>query len=496
MLARLLPSLLAIAAFLLAGAALQALLPRPLERSIAARAGYAYFLGISWVGLCSWSAGFLAGARLGPALFWGSVGLAVGGAVVVVALRGGHPGGLTWSPSPGLSLARRLGPLAVGLLVIPVTIALLADALVNPVHDFDGRMTWGTQARYLQAEQSVLPAILTDPRAFIIHPRYPILMPLVQVASTGLSGTDLGGFGVRPIYVLFLPALAAVLVSALRRHFGQVASALSTILVLSAPALLWDIDVGARGTYSDLPQGSFLGAGLLLLADPRTRHEPWRGAMAGLLLMAAVATKNEGMLLAPAVAVLAAANSLRRWARRRSWQALRGLGGPLVAAAFVGAGILLVIAWRVEIPNRNDESYFESLPAWGIVSGLVSRAPAIVGGILERSFDVTDWGAIFWLAPLLLIAGRGGSSKRIVRWALVLLAGQCVLAFSAYAVAPSLDIIDVTWSRLLLQVLVPMAIVLAAATRQILTASDWRSPYQSRGAVARIWRSRRSSSGT
>jgi hypothetical protein len=472
-LARLLVVLAPPTAFVITGAALQALLPRPLERSIAARLGYAYLLGVAWIGLLAWSLGLLFGVPLGRTLFFGLVAAALLAGVAAVAARGGDLGGLAPRRRPGTGRRfRALLPAAA--LVVAASLALLADAAVSPVHDFDGRMTWGTQARYLRAAHGVLPAVLVDRRAYVLHPRYPILMPLAQVAAAELAETDLDGFAVRPLYVLFLPALAAILAPALLRLGGARSAGLVLTLTLSAPALLWNQEVGARGTYSDLPLAAFLGAGLLLLLDPRSRHDRWRGVAAGLLLAAAVGTKNEGMLLAPAVAVLTLGAALRPRAGARRARVSPAAAAGLAAVLVVGASIL-VAAWRLRIPNRNDEGYFEGFPLRALVSGFVARAPAAARTALLKSLDPSEWGGLFWVAPLLVVAGRRWMRRPEVLVALAVVGCQCALAASAYALVPNPGIVAVTWSRLMVQMLVPLAVVLTAATRAALAEARLRA---------------------
>jgi hypothetical protein len=47
-----------------------------------------------------------------------------------------------------------------------------------------------THARYLQAEGTVDATALRDPRATIPHPRYPPLLPLLQLTVLELGGPD------------------------------------------------------------------------------------------------------------------------------------------------------------------------------------------------------------------------------------------------------------------------------------------------------------------
>jgi hypothetical protein len=457
----LLSGLVAPALFAAAGAGLQALAPQPLESSFVARLGLAYLLGAAWCALTVWAASFLFGAPVGRVTFVAAGAVAVSSGLFAAAARGGDAGG--WRRADRSSGRGRWAGLACGVASLALAATLLADALVHPVTDFDGRMTWGTAARYIQAERTALPQVLSDESAYVIHPRYPPVMPLLQVAAAELAGTGIESRAVRPLYALFYAALLAALWPLLARTGGVRAAALAVAAIAWAPALLWNHEVGPLGTYSDFALTAFLGAALALLLHPSARRQAWRGAFAGLLLAAAAGTKNEGLLLAPAV--LAAAALAGRGSR--SIPALRR------AAVLFAAGLLLTLAWRAEIPNRNDEGYFEELSLSALAGGLVSRLPLMAKQFGRSVVDSDAWGAL-WTLPLLWLAGRRGARARAARAATILLAAQLVLVTSAYAVTPDLAVLPVTLDRFVMQCLAPLALLTAATGRAALLAARRR----------------------
>ena len=465
MIAKLAPSLGALALISAAGLSFQALLPRPLERGRAARLGLAFLLGCAWIGLALWSCDFLLGTGLGRGAVLVLIAIPAVAAAIAVAMRR-SAGGLGVKRETGARTRTWFGAVAA-LVISAQSVALLAHAAAEPVTDFDGRMTWGTQARYLAAADGVLPPVLLDARAFVIHPRYPILLPILQVASTGLAGDVLDSFAVRPLYALFLPAFAAALWPTLRRAGGARGAAVAALLLFAAPLVLRERDAGPLGTYSDFPLAAFLGAGFALLLHPRLRRESWRGWAAGLLLAAAAASKNEGMILA--VAALGAA-----WLVTRRRGAIRG-GAPWRPAVVLLLGLILIVAWRVGIPNRNDEGYFESFSVSTLLTNLPERAGPIVSKITALSLDRARWGWLWWLAPALFAAGAGGLRRRACRAAALLVAAEAGLVATAYSVVGDLYIVEVTWSRFLLQVAAPLAILLAAASGRIATLAARRS---------------------
>jgi hypothetical protein len=462
-LAKLAPSLAALALVTASGIGIQALLPAPLERSRVARVGLAFLLGTAWLGLGAWALGF-AGAPLGRPL-WLTIALGplAGGAVAYARRR--NAGGLARAATSG---SGRWALAAVVLVVAAESVALLAHTTAEPVADFDGRMTWGTQARYLEASGDVLPSVLRDKRSFVIHPRYPILLPLLQVATVQLAGLTLDSFAVRPLYVLFLPAFAAALWPALRRAGGTRGAAVATLLLFGAPLVLVDRDAGPLGTYSDFPLAGFLGIGVTQLLHPRARREPWRGWIAGLLLAAAAGAKNEAMLLAPAALALFA------WPGG-AWRAPRR-AALVRAAGVVGLALILFVAWRSRIENRNDEGYFETFSVAEAAANLPARIGSIAATATRLSFDRGRWGFLFWIVPAILIAGASIRRRRDCRVAGALVAAQLAIIVAAYSVVGDPGIVDVTWNRFVLQAYGPLALLAAAASSALIVQALARSP--------------------
>jgi hypothetical protein len=228
----------------------------------------------------------------------------------------------------------------------------------------------------------------------------------------------------------------------------------------------------AAGAYSDLPLACFYGAGLLLLLRPRLR--PLDGLAAGLLLAGAVLAKNEGALLASAALLLAALYRAQPWRRARGVprgqrRFARALAPVAAAALPVLAALLLLSSWRAGIPNRHDEGYFALLDPVRLPVQLVTRLPLLVPIALEKTFLSPSWGTFWWMAAVVFAAGWAGLRRR--HGALLAAAAAAPLAVGWLAYSVHWDpayVAGVTWERLLLQGLVPAAVLLAAALRHCL----------------------------
>ena len=231
-------ALLAISLFLGAGLGLTLCLPGFARTGLAGRLGFAYVLGVAWIGLFLYAASHFAGARLdGPLVFLAAfLPLAAGlaAAARLLALR-------RWrAPAPRPQLIshrgrlRTLGWVGLSLLAVLVSSAVLANALTHPLQDWDGRMTWSTQAMYLRDAGTVDAEILRSPRSFVSHPRYPLLMPLAQVAALEAAGSD-DERVFRVLYALFFPALVLLVLEAGRRWAGPRAALLAGLALLAVP---------------------------------------------------------------------------------------------------------------------------------------------------------------------------------------------------------------------------------------------------------------------
>lgn len=459
-------ALVAIALFLGAGLGLTLCLPGFARTGLAGRLGFAWVLGVAWIGLFLYAASHFARALLdGPLVFLAAflpLAAGLGAAVRLLVLR-------RWR-APAPRRARRplwiLGWAGLSLLAVLVSSAVLANALTHPLEDWDGRMTWTAQAMFVRDAGTVDAQVLCSPKTFISHPRYPLLMPLAQVAALEAVGSDDERI-VRAVYAAFFPAFVLLILEAGRRWAGPRAALLTALALLTVPWIPFDPEGGAAGAYSDLPLACFFGGGLLLLLRSRPRVSD--GLAAGLLLAAALLTKNEGLpevLIALALAALSAGLAVIR--RRRA-------GRPRLLAAALACGLCigafgLLVSWRSSVPNRYDESYFETFSIVTYARNVVSaRTFVALPVIARRMLSPRLWGLFWWLAPVLFVAAAPSWRRPPTAYLAVAAAVPLLAAWSAYAQTPAaVYYASVTWNRLLLQAGVPVFGLLALAIRKLL----------------------------
>jgi hypothetical protein len=318
-------------------------------------------------------------------------------------------------------------------------------------------MTWLAQARFIRGARSVDAAVLHDRAAWVAHPRYPVLLPVLQVAAQEIADASWDDRFVRPLYALFWPAFLLVLYDAAASRAGRLGAAVATLAAAAAPALAFTLHGGAAGTYSDLPLACFWGGGLLLLTSEGARLP--EGLASGLLLGAAVLSKSEGLPLA-AVALAAAV----AWALAGR-QLAASRASLLVAAGGVLAAALLLASWRSGIPPRYDGGQVAIFTLAALGEGVAARLPIAARACIKAMRDRTEWGFTWLLVPLGLVLG----ARRLARLAALplaaALAGALSLYASAYALSvwPAATLAEVTWDRLLVQMALPLFVLLALA---------------------------------
>jgi hypothetical protein len=451
----------AVALFAVPGYGLTELFPTLRRQPLARRAAYGYLLGVAAVAGGLYALSHLCGVALRPPAVW-----AVAAAPAIAGLAAGLLRRRRDPPRVYRSLG---GPLAAACALVAALICLgvFAEAATNPPQDWDGRMTWCTQARYIRAAGTVDAGVLLDERWYVSHPQYPLLLPVAQVAAQEAFGADPDALLPRAVYAAFLPALLLVVYDVTRRAAGRTAGALAALAAAATPFLLRG-EGGAESAYSDLPLACFYGAALVLLLGPRPRAES--GLAAGLLLGAAVLTKNEGTPLACLALALgwraARPAGAADAADRRSARA--GAGRLAAAAAPVVLALALLASWRAGIPNREDESYPDLVHTASLWPGIVTNAAAFVPVMLDKMNRFRHWAGLWWLAPAALLAGRRVLRHPRLRRYLVAAAGPPAIAWAAYSIHPRPAFLAaVTWERFLLQAAVPLIIVLACALAEV-----------------------------
>jgi hypothetical protein len=461
--------------FAATGAGIAELLPGLRSIPLARRLAYAYLFGIGWIAGGLYVLSHLFAVPLGrPAVLVLAAPPLLAGLVSALRRRP-RERSAPLRPAPRSRLLRAALPLAVAV-AATVSLAVLGEALAHPVavRDWDGRMTWVAQARFVRAAGTVDAPVLRDARWFVTHPRYPLLLPLAQIAVLDLAGGDDRAAFFRPLYAAFLPVFLLLVYDGARRWAGRQAAALTLLAAALIPYFGFSPEGGAVTAYSDLPLACFYGAGLLLLLRPRLSLS--QGLAAGLLLGAAVLAKREGAPLALAALGLGLLPSYRSWksrgGRRRVWNRLAPVG---LATLLAGSALALLISWAAAIPQRYDEAYENLVRTRSFWPAIVTRLPLLLSVFRHRMLALW-WGLFWWVAPFLFLIGRRGLLRR--RAALPFALATAIplgIGWAAYTISDDpVPLASTTWNRFLMQAAIPGFVLLSLVLRELLRA--WRPP--------------------
>jgi hypothetical protein len=429
-------------------------LPR---RALPIRLGWSYLLGVAYLGGALYATSHLFLFPLRRSVVLAIAALPVAAAAVRRRPSPAAPSGRTTWRAGELALVVAAG--SVGSLM---SLAVLAEAASSPPTDWDGRMTWCAQARFIRGARTVDAPVLREARWYVTHPRYPVLLPLAQVAVEEVLDAAEDDRVVRPLYALFLPALLLVVYDSASRLAGRRIAALWTLVAAMTPFLAWK-NGGAGGCYSDLPLGCFFGGGLAILClGPRRLST---GLSGGLLLGAGVLTKNEGLPFA-ILALGALALASTRHARLRPWRDPRLLGALCVVAATAA----LLFSWRSAIPNRYDDFFFETASPGALASGLARNGKEILGCVTALMASRASWGFLWFALPMLAALGWRGLLRRraLPLWIAPACAALVILAAYTLVTGDVVAFVVGSWNRFLVEVSIPVFLVGAVATRGLL----------------------------
>jgi hypothetical protein len=459
--ARLVASLGSVVLFAAAGFALTSLVPSLRKKALARRLAWAYLLGLAYVGVSLYALSHWGGFELRRGTILTVAAVPIAFAAWRRRLRAGEDRPPRVRPS---RIERAAGAVAAGTGAL-VSLAVLSHAVSGVESGFDPRMTWNPAAVYVRAARTVDAPALVDASVYLQNPRYPLLLPVLQVAGQEVFETDDDERVPRPLYAFLLPVLLLLVFDIAQPFAGTLAAALTALTVTFLPGIVFDADGGAITSYSDLPMGLLWGGGLVLVfRAPRRVPEALVG---GLLLGGAALAKTEGLLLGAVVVAMASFRAARRLIRRRrsslSWppEIARAAGGTLsvflIAAALDGS-------WRVGIPNRYSETW-DDVTLQRLVSGTAARLPIVLPLIGREMARPEIWSGFWWLAPVVFVLGARALLHPWTRLLTYAIAGAFCVYLAAYCAslwAPA-DLVHPTWNRFLYQLSLPVFVLFAMA---------------------------------
>jgi hypothetical protein len=357
--------------------------------------------------------------------------------------------------APGASIEPRRvrilgGTIAAGAVVTGAM--LLAHTLVElPYGWWDGWAIWNLRAAFLSVPDDHWRDGFTSTLAWS-HPDYPLLIP-ASVARLWQAGEPTSAFAPRLLAVAVVASSSMVLAGSVARHAGVIAMSLALSMLLIPSYVYW----GASQT-ADVPLGLYVLIAVAALAGSPTER---RYLIAGLAAGFAAWTKNEGVLVAAALAGTVAA------------MVPRSNGGvrPLFRFGIgLSAGVVALLLFTSTVAPPSD-----------LMQQMLTQQPLEKAGDVHRHIFVArymlreflTWGNWLSVPPSVLLGGCviiAGLRWRDVPAQVGIGAAMVALMLAAYYwvyVLSPYDLqwhLDTSWPRLVAQVwpTIVWAVVIAA----------------------------------
>lgn len=272
----------------------------------------------------------------------------------------------------------------------------LRSAWVMPLTEWDAWSIWARKAQMLTGHDSLVTGFFASDSYSWVHLDYPIQIPVWEALHFRARGSFETVALLRHFW-LFLVAFVWAVAYLLRDRVRPLVWAPLLLLAAAAPGVWGQLLTG----YADVPMAMFVCLGAIALALWLDGGDGRRLALAAVMLAAAANTKNEGLMAAVALLLVAGAIAFGRGMR------VRQLG---LAAAVTGAAILPWRIWTAAHHIEGDMPVLKGLNP-GYLLDRTERVWPSVEAILHEGGDVGRWRYLLPLAGLVvgaaLISGVG-----------------------------------------------------------------------------------------
>jgi hypothetical protein len=335
------------------------------------------------------------------------------------AVAAGHASREAGGRQDGVSAAIKPLHVFLILLILFGVLVFSLRSLAEPLWSNDFLAIWGLKGKTIFAAAAIPRRLFTDPSLGFSHPEYPLGLPLLFAAVSFLLGRW-DDQALALLYPVFQIATLFALIGWLRRRGASAAIALAAGAILAQFEPLYS---AFQAGLADIP---FSFAALLFgcaLADLLDATDPLAARRLAFAAFLTVSTKNEGLFLIAAGAVIALFAS--RSARAAARSALIAIAVPAVLLTGIGR------VWKGSLSVRDFDFTLLARPR-----ELFPRA----GEAIRTAFSEVmrpAWSGVLCLGVLI---GAGRSIPRGNR--LLALSLVCALA---YLLLPTLAILGPEW---------------------------------------------------
>jgi hypothetical protein len=341
--------------------------------------------------------------------------------------------------------------------VIGVVIATTVQLVLTPQRFWDERSIFGIKSAVLFQDGTVHSPRLQDPDFVQYHPRYPLLIPLLQQHTYALAGQWDDRWSKLWVAV-HLAGLMLCYAGVVARTLGEAWGWLAAALLGLTPALVPD-DYGFACAQADAPMAAWHGVTCLLiwrlLHGETEERRTAVGVLAGVCAASAAFTKDEGLafLMIDGIAVVMAMLCGGSWssatngpgAEQRTGHQPPALRTRLAAVwpslllwGLVSTVMLSIWWWhRRSLPETTEMNYLGRMQGavlWERISTLGWSVPHLI----RRMFwEWQMWGLQWWLALAAMVTSLRRLAQPAQQFLVWNLVGSCAALLVAGMVAPA-----------------------------------------------------------
>lgn len=303
----------------------------------------------------------------------------------------------------------------------------LLSAFETPLSGWDAWSIWARKAQILTVHGSLLTDFFTNSSYTFAHLDYPLQYPIWE-ALHFRAGAVFDTQAIPRHMWLLLVAFGWGVAYLVREHVRPIVWAPVLLLTIAAPGVWEQLLSG----YADLPMAIFAAAGTISLGLWLQGGNPGLLALSAVMLSATANMKNEGMVAALTILLVAGAIVLWQRAGRR----------PLLIAG--SAVLAAILPWRIWVAAHGIEG---DMPVGkGLHPGyLLDRLDRVRPAIEAINGQLADQGQWLYLVPLAALVVGVSLLSGVGRRVAIFYLGSFVLTWALFVWSYWISPHDLAW---------------------------------------------------
>lgn len=356
------------------------------------------------------------------------------------------------------------------IIVIVVSIGLVSfQALLKPMFTYDALSIWAFKAKIFFKEQSIFTDDFYDSDRLHYHPRYPLLIPLVENWIYNCLGC-VNDRLVKVIFPLFYISLISVFYTTQRRLFSRRYSLIFTALLATIPAFVRSDKGGAAFSgYADVPLAFFYTTSIIYLFFWMKYRKKEDIIVSAIFSGLSMFTKNEGLGLFAVTVFCLCIFVLFNSQKEIIKQNIKSF------SVYIIIPILIILPWFIISSGMpaflEEENYPGHLTMSTIIENF-SRTPVILSSFLKEFLDIKRWNVFWILFGIALISSFRFTLKSSIKYILLILLLDFSMFVLVYIITPwdVKALISCSMTRLIIQI-TPLAVFLSAYQIEMISNS-------------------------